>query len=326
MSPDVDTWLDAYRDMKLIRRFEEGVERLVLAAKLPGFVHLYIGEEADAVGVCGALEEGDMVLSTHRPHGHCLASGSDPTAILNELYGNADGLCKGKAGSMHLVDVANGVFGANAIVAAGLPLALGPALHAKLKGTGRVTVVFFGDGASNEGTFHEALNLASIWDLPVVFVCENDGYGEATPREHHQRVATVADRAAAYGMTGVTVDGQDVRAVRAAAIEAVARARSGAGPTLLETLTYRYRGHYVGDPLGYRSDEEVEAAKGRDAIDRIAAYLVDECGVDRSVLEQIDADVEARVEQSMAAAAEGAPAAPETAFDDVYVTYEQAEV
>ncbi len=322
MGSETQTWIDAYRDMRLIRRFEESVERLVLDAKLPGFVHLYIGEEADAVGVSGALEDGDLVLSTHRPHGHCLAQGTSPTAILHELYGNADGLCHGKSGSMHLADVEHGVVGANAIVAAGLPIALGPALHAKLKGTGRVSVVYFGDGASNEGAFHEAMNLAAIWKLPVVFVCENDGYGEATPRDQHQLVEHVADRAASYGMASVTVDGQDVRAVRAAAIDAVARGRAGGGPTLLETQTYRYRGHYVGDPLGYRPDAEVDAAKQRDPIDRIAKYLVEECAVEQATLDEIDASIEDALSAALAEAAAGSPPPPESAFANVYVSYE----
>jgi TPP-dependent pyruvate/acetoin dehydrogenase alpha subunit len=322
VNTDADTWLNAYRDMKLIRRFEESVEQLVLEAKLPGFLHLYKGEEASAVGVCGALEEGDLVFSTHRADGHCLARGSEPAAILHELYGNAEGLCHGKSGSMHLVDLENGFFMANAIVGAALPIALGPALHSKLKNTRRVSVVFFGDGASNQGAFHEALNLAAVWRLPVLFVCENNGYANSTPREFHQLVDSVSDRAAAYGMVGVTVDGQDVRAVRAATREAIDRARRGDGPTLLETLTYRYLGHYVGDPLGYRSDEEVDQAKKRDPIDLLATYLRDECGVESSRLEEIDAAVEMHIADALEAAAAGTPPARETAFTNVYVSYE----
>jgi pyruvate dehydrogenase E1 component alpha subunit len=306
--------------MMRIRLFEESVQRLYKQAALPGFVHLYIGEEATAVGVCGALEAGDTVFSTHRPHGHCLACGSDPAAVFAELYGFETGLCRGKSGSMHLVDVENGFLGANGIVGAGIALALGPALQAVITGSKAVSVVFFGDGASNSGAFHESLNLASLWNLPVVFVCENDGYAEATPREYHQRIASIAHRATSYGMPGVTVDGQDVRAVRAAALEAIALARAAQGPTLLECLTVRYGGHFEGDGLGYHRPDHLDEARKRDPLLLLRRYLIDVLGLTEDDIAADTRLAEAEIAMALEQAQQGHAPALDAALADLYAT------
>jgi acetoin:2,6-dichlorophenolindophenol oxidoreductase subunit alpha len=317
---ELSTWREAYRMMLLLRRFEETVQQLYRQALLPGFVHLYIGAEASAVGVCGVLEQGDAVFSNHRPHGHCLAAGANPEGVFAELYGYSSGLCGGKSGSMHLVDLEHGFFGANGIVGAGLALALGPALHAQLDGSANATVVFFGDGASNQGAFHESLNLAAVWQLPIVFVCENDGYAEATPREHHQRIDTVSRRADAYGIPGVTVDGQDVRAVRGVATEALRRARNGKGPTLLECLTIRYGGHFEGDQLGYHLPNHRDEAHRRDPIDLLKKVLVSELGASQDEIAADEEHVRDQVDEALAKAQEGSPPPIEEATRGLYAS------
>src|SRR5439155_20666029 len=248
--------------------FENRIAGLFAAGELPGFLHFYAGEEAVAVGVCANLNDDDFITSTHRGHGHCIAKEVDVKEMMAELYGKATGSCRGKGGSMHIADVSKGMLGANGIVGGGAPLAVGAGLTAKINGRGQVSVCFFGDGASNQGAFHEAANLAAIWKLPVLFVCENNGYAEATPASYSVSVQDIADRAKAYNMPGFTVDGQDVMAMYEAAGAAVERARSGEGPTLLEAKTYRYYGHYSGDPGGYRTEDEINAAKSRDCIER----------------------------------------------------------
>jgi acetoin:2,6-dichlorophenolindophenol oxidoreductase subunit alpha len=232
-----------------------------------GAVHYYTGQEAVAAGVCGALDEGDWIASTHRGHGHCIAKGVDTAAMMAELYGKATGTNRGKGGSMHITDVRKGILGVNPIVGAGVAHAVGAALSAKVRGTRQVAVAFFGDGAANIGTLHESMNMASIWRLPVVFVCENNGYAQATPAEYTLSVKDIAERAAAYSMPGAVVDGQDAIAVWEATKPAVARARRGEGPTLLECKTYRYYGHHQGDdPLRYRTAEEERLARQRDCL------------------------------------------------------------
>jgi len=305
-TPSRDTLLALHATMVLIRAFEQRVATLVLKGAFSGVGHLYVGEEAVAAGVCGALRDDDYVTSTHRGHGHCLAKGVDPSEMMAELFGRATGTCKGKGGSMHIADFRRGMLGANGIVGAGLPIACGAALTAKLTGSGRVAVAFFGDGASNIGAFHESLNLAAVWKLPVIFVCENNRYGEATPVEYALSAEHVVDRAPGYRMPGLMADGQDVLDVFAKAREAVAHARSGEGPVLLECETYRYFGHFVGDPARYRSADEVEWFRSRDCILRSAEYLQQQHGVATKQLDEMAADAERRMDEAVAFA-EGSP-------------------
>src|ERR671935_2629966 len=264
--------LDMYERMVQIRTFEDTASKKFAAGRIPGFVHLYAGEEAVAVGVCTHLTDEDFITSHHRGHGHCIAKGVDLREMVAELLGREAGACRGKGGSMHIADVHKGMLGANGIVGGGFPLACGAALTAKTLGTGGVAVCFFGDGASNQGTFHEGLNLAAIWKLPVVFVCENNGYAESTPVRYHCAASDIANRASAYEIPGAVVDGLDVFAVYEAAREVVARARRGEGPTLIEAKTYRYYGHFEGDTILYRTQEELELYRHRDPIVSLRRY------------------------------------------------------
>src|SRR2546428_5282831 len=243
---------ELYREMLLIRRFEEKVEERFRAGELPGFLHVAIGQEAVAVGVCQAMEDGDVFASTHRAHGHTLARGTHPNALMAELYGKLEGCSHGYGGAMHLYDVERGNLGANAVVGGGLPAIAGAALSFKLRGEPRVAVAFFGDGATNIGTFHEALHLAQLWEVPAVFVCENNHWAESNPGPAHMPIRDVSKRAVAYGMHAVKVDGQDVEAVYAVAQRALKYARDGKGPVFMDVETYRLVGHYVGDPQVHR--------------------------------------------------------------------------
>ena len=297
-----DTAERLYRTMAAIRGFETSSERLLKRGELTGNVHLSIGQEAVAAGVCDVLRRDDHITTTHRGHGHCIAKGGDPERMFAELLGRATGYCGGKAGSMHIADPATGNLGATAIVGGGIAIAAGAALSAQVRGTDGVAVAFFGEGAVAEGSFHEALNLAAVWDLPLVLVCENNGYAELTPVAVHLR-APVHALATPHGIPGVQVDGNDVLAVRAAADTAVARARAGDGPSLLECTTYRWSGHYVGDPERYRSQEEVASWRERDPLPRLAAVLG----------EALAAKIDAEVDAELQAAAERALAAPVTA-------------
>ncbi|HEY5651985.1 MAG TPA: thiamine pyrophosphate-dependent dehydrogenase E1 component subunit alpha [Acidimicrobiia bacterium] len=273
--------------MLRIRRFEEALEELFSRGALHGTMHLSIGQEAVAEGVCAALADGDFITSTHRGHGHTLAHGADPTAMMAELLQKDTGFCRGRGGSMHIADVANGNLGANGIVAGSMTIAVGAALTQKMQTTGKVVVCFFGDGAANEGAFHESLNLAKVWDLPVVYVCENNQYGMSMSQDRSTAGGSVAGRAVAYGMPGTTADGNDVEAVYEATVEAVDQARSGGGPTLLEAVTYRYRGHSKSDRNLYRTQEEIEDWRSnRDPIRRFIGKCV-EAG--RLSPEQVDA-------------------------------------
>jgi TPP-dependent pyruvate/acetoin dehydrogenase alpha subunit len=315
-----ETLMDCYRRMRRIRAFEEKLAELVGSGRLAGFLHLYAGEEAVAVGVCAHLDERDYVASTHRGHGHCIAKGVDVQGMMAELFGRATGTCKGKGGSMHIADLDRGMLGANGIVGAGIPLATGAALTAQVTKTGGVAVAFFGDGASNQGQFHEALNLAAVWKLPAVFVVENNGYGEATPMEFVTPVRDIAVRAASYGMPGVIADGMDFFDVHGKAGEAVARARAGDGPTLVECKTYRYFGHYVGDNLGYRTKAEAEEWRQRDALARFEARTVADGVMEPGNLRRIDAEVAAEIDAAVAAA-EAAPLPDaDSVLRDVYAT------
>ena len=271
--PAPETLLAVHRTMVRIRLFEERVQALFLARKLPGFVHVYVGEEAVAAGVCAALRRDDYITSTHRGHGHAIAKGVGLDRLMAELYGKATGVCRGRGGSMHVADFSLGMLGANGIVAAGCGIAAGAALSAAYRGSGQVAVSFFGDGGVNKGSFHEALNFAGVRGLPVVYVCENNQYAQYTAIARTTAVDDLARRADGYGIPGITVDGNDALAVHKAAEAAVERARSGEGPTFLHLRTYRFGGHFVGDAEEYRTKEEVEGWRELDPILRLEAVL-----------------------------------------------------
>lgn len=311
----VENRLELYRSMCAVRSFEEAGERLVRAGELAGNLHLSTGQEGVAVGMCSALRTDDHITTTHRGHGHCVAKGGDPERMFAELYGHVDGYCKGRAGSMHIADPGSGILGATAIVGGSFGMAIGAAFSAQVLGLDRVSVAFFGEGAAAEGSLHEALNLAALWRLPMVFCCENNHYAELTPVSDHLN-GEVHAYARAHRLPGEVVDGNDVLAVRAAADQAVARARAGDGPTLLECMTYRWSGHYVGDPERYRSAEEVAEWKAKDPIGRLAAVLEPEVGGDR--LATIRDEVRTAVDQAAARAATGEPATPDLILEDVY--------
>jgi acetoin:2,6-dichlorophenolindophenol oxidoreductase subunit alpha len=318
---DRDTLLGMYETMMQIRTFEDLAGKNFAAGLVPGFVHLYAGEEAVAVGICSQLTDNDFITSTHRGHGHCIAKGVDIAGMVAELMGKSSGVCKGKGGSMHIADIEKGMLGANGIVGGGIPLACGAALTAKTLGTGGVAVCFFGDGAANQGTFHEGLNLAAIWNLPVVFVCENNGYAESTPVRYHCATSDIANRAGAYEIPGVVVDGLDVFAVYEAATEAIARARRGDGPSLLEAKTYRFYGHFQGDQVTYRTADELEIYKQRDPIAALRMAIVDRSIASADELDAIDARVTQQLDDAWVAAKAAPFPEPEEALTDVYVTY-----
>lgn len=306
-----------YEQLWRIRLLEGHVQRLAAAGEVPGFPHLSTGQEAVAVGVCANLSAGDYLFSGHRAHGHVLAKGSDLFSIVAEIIGREGGMCRGRGGSMHLVDASNGVLGATGVVAGNLPLAAGAAWAAQVRGDGRIAVVFFGDGATGAGVFHETLNMASLWNLPLLFVCENNGYAEFTSREEHSKVGKVSAFAAPYGIVAHTVDGNDVLTVHGAAREAVSHVRSGGGPWLLECMTYRMAGHYVGDAQRYRSKEEIAAMKEKDPIDRLRRHLLDNGGSEIQ-LEAIPARVKAEVEAAVDRARHAARLDPAGVMDYVY--------
>jgi TPP-dependent pyruvate/acetoin dehydrogenase alpha subunit len=307
--------LQLYRTMCAIRAFEEAGERLVRASEIAGNLHLSLGQEAVAAGVCGALRPDDHITTTHRGHGHCLAKGGEPERMFAELYGHADGYCKGRAGSMHIADPGSGILGATAIVGGSFAMAVGAAFSAQVLGADRVAVAFFGEGAAAEGSLHEALNMAALWRLPVIFCCENNQYAELTHVRMHLS-GDVHAYALAHRMPGEVVDGNDAVAVHAAAVAAVARARAGEGPTLLECHTYRWSGHYVGDPERYRTKEEVAHWKARDPIVALRATLAGAVGEEE--LTAIAQDVRAQIEGAAQRAAAGAPATPDVILEDVY--------
>src|SRR5690625_719639 len=304
--------------MLLIRYFEEEVQRNMEKGLFHGTTHLCIGQEATAVGVCAVLKEGDKITSTHRGHGHSIAMGADIDKMMAELFGKATGYCKGKGGSMHIADVDAGNLGSNGIVGGGIPIAVGSALTAQIEKTSDVTVCFFGDGATNEGSFHEALNLASIWQLPVVFVCENNEYGMSSPIAEMTNIKDLAVRADAYGFLGVTVDGNNLLAVMEETEKAVHRARSVKGPTLIEAKTYRYSGHSKSDKQLYRSAEEVEEQKKRDPITLFEKLLLTNEIVDEQKMMQIKRAVLDKVESATIFALESEEPHLDELFTDVY--------
>ncbi len=305
---------EVLRKMYLIRRFEEGAEDAYTRGLIHGTMHLSIGQEASALGVCMPLKPDDQITSTHRGHGHCIAKGAEVDRMFAEFFGKTTGYCKGRGGSMHIADVSKGNLGANGIVAGGIPIAVGAALSAKMQKNGKVVVCFFGDGANNEGAFHESLNMASIWKLPVVFVCENNGYGMSTATARSTAVANIAERAAAYAMPGVTVNGNDFSAVAEVSDAAIERARRGEGPSLIETKTYRHRGHSKSDRNRYRTKEEIEEWKA----------LRDPIALFESELKQFDvlgdveiAAIRQSVESEIAAGIEFAKSSPAPATGEV---------
>jgi acetoin:2,6-dichlorophenolindophenol oxidoreductase subunit alpha len=319
LTKDNALWI--YDRMVTIRAFEERVAKLFADGRIPGFVHLYAGEEAVAVGVCAHLGDRDYITSTHRGHGHCIAKGVPLREMMAELFGKVGGSCKGKGGSMHIADVSRGMLGANGIVGGGPPLACGAGLTIKRKGTGGVVVCFFGDGAAEQGTTHEGMNLAAIWKLPVVFVAENNQFAESTPVGYHCAASSIADRAAAYNMPGVLVDGYDVVAVHEAAAEAVERARRGDGPSLIEAKTWRYFGHFEGDQVTYRTAEQSAAYREHDPLTWFARQAVDRGLLTAEEVEQRDRAAEAAVDEAIEFADRSPLPAPEEALTDVYVSY-----
>jgi pyruvate dehydrogenase E1 component alpha subunit len=307
-----------YRKMLEIRFFEEKVFGLYGQNLVPGTIHLYAGEEAVAVGVCSALSKDDYITSTHRGHGHCIAKGADLKRTMAEILGKKTGYCKGKGGSMHIADFSIGMLGATAVVGAGLPIAVGAGLSARLRKTGQVVACFFGEGASNQGTFHESINMASAWKLPVIFVCENNLYAMGTRQSRIMNIENIADRAVSYGIPGVSVDGNDVLAVYEAACVAVERARRGEGPTLIECKTYRQKGHSRVDPAKYRPQEEVEGLLRRDPIKRLRHNLIQTVISTEAELQEIEKEVSSEIEDAVKFAVESTFPAPEEALEDVY--------
>ena len=322
---DKELALSVYETMQKIRLFELKALQLFEENKLRGSVHLYVGEEAIAASVCAHLRDDDYITSTHRGHGHCIAKGASLDTTMAELMGKVTGCCKGRSGSMHIADFEKGNLGANAIVGAGLPIAVGAALSIKLRKTDQVAVAFFGEGASNEGVFHEALNMAGLWKLPVIFVCENNGYGISVPQWQSTAVQDISVRAAGYDMPGVTVDGNDVLTVGGAFSEAVKRARSGEGPTLIECKTYRWFGHWTGDPCVYRTRAEVDEWKKKDPITSFRRVLTENYRVSLEHLDDIDAKVWELVEAAVTFGLESPEPDPARLLDDVfYIPEEQA--
>ncbi|WP_305829065.1 thiamine pyrophosphate-dependent dehydrogenase E1 component subunit alpha [Alkaliphilus sp. B6464] len=311
---------DFYRTMWKIRLFEEAVEKLFLDGEIPGFVHLYIGEEAIATGVCANLTNSDYIESTHRGHGHTLAKGADLNRAMAEIFGRKTGFCKGKGGSMHIADFSVGMLGANGVVGGGYNLAVGAAMAIEYQNRKDVSVVFFGDGASNRGTFHEAANMAAAWKLPVIFVCENNQWASTTPHLTQTSVENISDRAVGYGMPSIIVDGNDVFAVYEGMKEAVERARQGGGPTFLEAKTYRIKGHYVGDPEMYRTKEEVkEQYDNNDPIKHFEKRALHDNLLTKKEMEAIKAEIEKAIEESLEFARTSPYPEVEELFNDLYV-------
>ncbi|MCJ7677796.1 MAG: thiamine pyrophosphate-dependent dehydrogenase E1 component subunit alpha [Anaerolineales bacterium] len=313
-----ETLLLMYERMLKIRHFENRVKDLFAGGELPGFVHLYLGEEAVASGACAALEDGDYITSTHRGHGHIIAKGGEMKYMMAELFGKATGYNKGKGGSMHIACPELGVLGANGIVGAGIPLATGAALAAKYRKSGQVVICFFGDGASNEGMFHESLNIAGAFDLPVIYVCENNLYAVGTRQSEVRKVEDIADRATGYGMPGLVIDGNDVIAVYEAVKEAVRRARAGDGPTLIECKTYRWRGHFEGEVDNYRLPEEVKAWIKREPLAPYRKLLLDQGVLNEEKAQAMEQRVIAELEEAVGFARQSPLPKPETAMEGLW--------
>ena len=320
-----DDYLWCFRTMTAIRRFEETVVEFFGRAMVRGSTHVYLGEEAIAAGACRALRADDYVLSTHRGHGHCIAKGADMARMLAEVLGRATGYCKGKGGSMHIADFDLNMLGANGVVGGSIPIAVGVGLAIKQQGLDRVALCFFGDGASNQGIFHEAMNMVSLWRLPVIYVCENNMYAVSTHVRRSTAIENISIRAAGYGMPGVTVDGDDLDEVHQAMAEAVARARAESIPSLIECKTYRWEGHMVGDRELYRTREEVEAYKQHDPLLRLRAKMLERGAASEQELAAIEEEVEAELQRAIEFATNSPAPDPSTATEDVYVHYGDRE-
>lgn len=311
--------LDLYHQMWLIRYFDEKVDEFFARGMIHGTTHLAVGQEASAAGACFVLEQRDKITSTHRGHGHCIAKGADVNRMMAELFAKETGYCKGKGGSMHIADVDQGNLGANGIVGGGIPIAVGAALTSKMKDLGFVVLCFFGDGASNEGSFHEAINLASIWQLPVIFFCENNQYGMSGPVKEMVNIEHIAERAAAYGIPGKVIDGNNLFEVIEVTKEAVERARNGEGPTLIEAKTYRWKGHSKSDAKKYRTkEEEMDWRLNRDPIKRCAEVLIGQGIATEEELNQLQAKAKQEIEDSVVFAEESPEPSIETLEEDVY--------
>ena len=319
MAYDTEFLVSLYRKMVLIRQFEERVKYLFLEGVMPGTIHQYQGQEAVAVGVCSALEAGDIITSTHRPHGHAIAKGLTVESLMHELFGKSTGCCRGKGGSMHVGDLEKGMVPAVAIVGGGLPIATGIALGFKMKKEHRVAVAFMGDGAVNEGAFHEAVNMGAIWSLPIVYVIENNIYSASTPIFDMVRLKKLSDRAAGYGIPGVTTDGNDVLQVFETARAAIERARAGEGPTLVEYMTYRITGHSRRDPCNYQPEEERKEAFKKEPIHRFAESLLSSGIIDQAGLDAVRVDVDAEIEHAVVSAMAAQDPKPEDALEDVFI-------
>jgi len=318
-----DQKIDLYKKMVTIRLFEEKVQDLYGRGLVPGLVHLYIGEEAVAAGVCANLRKDDYITSTHRGHGHVIAKGAELKFMMAELFGKKTGYCKGKGGSMHIADIDIGILGANGIAGGGIPLAVGAALSIKMRKTNQVTLCFFGDGASNNGTFHEGLNFASVHRLPVVFICENNLYGISVSQKQHQAIQDISIRAVAYNMSGITIDGNDVLTVYETSGKAIQQARAGEGPTLVECKTYRWRGHHEGDPnrgRRYRTMEEVQEWVNKCPIKRFEEKLVEEKVLSKTKIKNIWEEVEKKIGEAVEFANQSPFPDPQDIFEDVYVS------
>ena len=314
--------IEMLRTMITIRLFEEKIVDMYARGLVPGLAHLYVGEEAVATGVCANLRKEDYITSTHRGHGHVIAKGAELKFMMAELFGKKTGYCKGKGGSMHIADVDIGILGANGIAGGGLPLAVGAGLSSKLRQTDQVTACFFGDGSSNNGTFHESLNFAAVHRLPVVFVCENNTYGISVSQRQHQTIKDVSIRSAAYNMPGITIDGNDVMAVYETAGKAVERARAGEGPTLMECKTYRWRGHHEGDPnqgRRYRSMDEVKEWMEKCPIKRFEQRLVDEKVLTKPKIKKVWEEIQKAIDDSVEYANQSPFPEPQDLYEDVYV-------
>ena len=310
--------LALYETMFKIRRFEEKSSELFADSLIPGFVHLYLGQEAVATGVCSLLTPKDFITSTHRGHGHCIAKGLDLKRMMAEIIGREDGYCRGRGGSMHITAMEHGMLGADAIVGASVALATGAAYGLRLQGRDSVVVAFFGDGASNQGLVHESFNLAAVLSAPVIFVCENNQYAISTPTAAATHTRDIADRAAGYGFPGVIADGNDVLAMRSAAAEAVERARAGEGPTLIEAKTYRITQHSAATTIDLRPQEELDFWQEKDPIARFSRYLSEECGTEATRLEEIEMRANQDVEDALEFALASPKPEPSQAFEDVY--------
>ncbi len=315
-------YLGYYRTMVTIRQFETMAGQLYAAGKVPGFIHLSIGQEASAVGVCSCLRDDDYLTTTHRGHGHMIAKGADLNKMVAELFGKKTGYCKGKGGSMHIADFSIGILGANGVVAGGLPIIAGAGFSIKMRKTDQAAVCFFGDGASNRGPVHEVMNLAAVWKLPIIFVVENNQYASTTSQLDACSVADICLRAAGYNMPGVSVDGNDVLRVRQTALQAVQRARRGEGPSLIENKTYRIKGHFEGDPQKYRTEEEVKGWQDRkDPIRRFADFLAAQRMLTAELDQRIQDEAAARLKEAVAFAENSPLPEPEEALEDLYASY-----